>query len=115
MKVEYEDDDSFNYKKIKNFSQEILKDLNTISYYKNEINQSALTNKDFSKLRKKQKQKIKESNLFLKHFHKNNLRKISEKNLYTINKSQSSNQSTLLSNYQRSSNNLKSFLFLLKN
>ena len=92
MKVEYEDDDSFNYKKIKNFSQEILKDLNTISYYKNEINQSALTNKDFSKLRKKQKQKIKESNLFLKHFHKNNLRKISEKNLYTINKSQSSNQ-----------------------
>ena len=106
MKVEYEDDDSFNYKKIKNFSQEILKDLNTISYYKNEINQSALTNKDFSKLRKKQKQKIKESNLFLKHFHKNNLRKISEKNLYTINKSQSSNQSTLLSNYQHSSNNL---------
>ena len=54
MKSEYEDDDSL---RMKNFSQEILKDLNTISYYKNVINHSALKNKDFSKLRKKQSKK----------------------------------------------------------
>ena len=78
MKVEYEDDDSFNYKKIKNFSQEILKDLNTISYYKNVIDHSALINKDFSKLRKKQNQIINENNLFLQHFHKNNLKILKE-------------------------------------
>ena len=60
MKVEYEDDDSFNYKKIKNFSQEILKDLNTISYYKNVINHRALINKDlFFKTEKKTKAKNK--------------------------------------------------------
>ena len=42
------------------------------------MNHCSLINKDFSKLRKKQNQIINENNLFLQHFHKNNLKILKE-------------------------------------
>ena len=103
--MNFDNEDSINF--IKNFSQENISDCSIINYF----NKNEFIRKKFLNLKKIQKQKINEKIIFLKQFHKKNI-KDSYENTYRKNyKSKSVSLNNQSTNNQSSSKNLSKILF----
>jgi hypothetical protein len=103
--MNFDNEDSINF--IKNFSQENISDFSIINYF----NKNEFIRKKFLNLKKIQKQKINEKIIFLKQFHKKNI-KDSYENTYRKNyKSKSVSLNNQSTNNQSSSKNLSKILF----